>query len=203
MTETNLLLNIGLPVCAYLSGSIASAIIVCKLMGLSDPRAAGSGNPGATNVLRLHGRPAAILTLAGDVLKGFIPVWLARLLEAPDLITALCALTAFLGHLYPIFFGFRGGKGVATLIGTLFALHWLLGLGFVGTWLLIAWLSRYSSLAAIGATVLTPMYTWLLIARPIYVSCLGSMCAILIWSHRANIKNLLAGTEDKIGAKKT
>ena len=198
-----MLINIGLPILAYLSGSIASAIIVCRMMGLSDPRSDGSGNPGATNVLRLHGKPAAILTLAGDVLKGFIPVLLAKALEAPDLVTALCALLAFLGHLYPVFFGFKGGKGVATLMGVLFALHWLLGIAFVGTWLLVAALFRYSSLAALSATVLTPLYTWLILTTLDYVGCLSIMCALLIWRHRPNIRKLLAGTESKIGAKKT
>ena len=114
----------------------------------------------------------------------------------------MCAAGLF-GHLCPVFFGFRGGKGVATLIGVLLALNCLLGLGFIGTWLAIAALFRYSSLAALGATALTPLYTWLIMARPIYSICLGCICALLIWRHRTNIKHLLAGTEDKIGAKKT
>lgn len=198
-----MLLNISLPILSYLLGSIASAIIVCKVMGLADPRTDGSGNPGATNVLRLHGKTAAALTLTGDVAKGFIPVLLARLLNLPDMVIALCGLLAFMGHLYPVFFGFRGGKGVATLIGVLFGLHWLLGLAFATTWLLMALLFRYSSLAALTATALTPVYTWLILARPSYVFCLSLMCACLIWRHRSNIKNLIAGTEDKIGTNKT
>lgn len=198
-----MLIDISLPIIAYLFGSIASAILVCKLMGLSDPRASGSGNPGATNVLRLHGKTAAALTLAGDVLKGVIPVLLAKWLGAGDSVIALCALMAFYGHLYPVFFGFRGGKGVATLIGVLFALHWLFGIAFVGTWLIMAALFRYSSLAALTATALTPLYCWLILRIPPYIICLSLMSATLIWRHRSNIKNLLAGTEDKIGTDKS
>lgn len=196
-------IHITLIICGYLLGSIASAIVVCKLMGLGDPRREGSGNPGATNVLRLYGKPAALMTLTGDLLKGVIPVFTARLLEAPDLIIALTGLAAFLGHLYPLFFGFKGGKGVATLIGVLFATSWLLGVAFAATWLLMALLFRYSSLSGMIAAVLTPLYSWLLMAKLPYLLSLSLMSAILIWRHRSNIKNLIAGTEDKIGTNKT
>ena len=196
-----MILSIGLPVIAYLLGSISSAVLVCKAMGLSDPRTDGSGNPGATNVLRLHGKQAAAITLAGDVLKGFLPVLLARLLKAPDLIIALTGLFAFFGHLYPVFFNFQGGKGVATLIGVVFGLHWLIGVGFVSTWLFVALVFRYSSLAGLTATWLTPCYAWVLLHSPAYVICLSIMAAVLTWRHKANIKKLLAGTESRIGKK--
>jgi len=192
-------LNISIIILAYLLGSIASAILVCKTMGLGDPRNSGSGNPGATNVLRLYGKPAAILTLAGDVLKGVIPVLLARALGTPDIIIALTGLAAFMGHLFPIFFGFHGGKGVATLIGVLIATHWMLGLTYIGTWLIAALLFRYSSLAALIAAVLTPLYTSQILSDNNYIYTTSTMCLILIWRHRSNIKNLIEGKEDKIG----
>ena len=186
---------------AYLMGSIASAILVCKLFGLADPRSEGSGNPGATNVMRLHGKKAAILTLAGDVLKGVIPVLLAKAIDSSELIVALCGLAAFLGHLYPIFFKFKGGKGVATLVGILFATHWLLGLAYVVSWFLAALLFRYSSLAALLAALLTPLYSWFILQNTAYLITQALMAAILIWRHRSNIRKLIAGTENKIGQK--
>jgi glycerol-3-phosphate acyltransferase PlsY len=187
---------------AYLMGSIASAILVCKLSGLDDPRSEGSGNPGATNVMRLHGKKAAILTLGGDVLKGVIPVLIAKLFNCPELVVALCGLAAFLGHLFPIFFGFKGGKGVATLIGILFATHWLLGLAYVLTWAIIALLFRYSSLAALIAATLTPVYSWLILQNVNVLICHGVIAALLIWRHQSNIRKLISGTEDKIGQKR-
>ncbi|MCY4362581.1 MAG: glycerol-3-phosphate 1-O-acyltransferase PlsY [Gammaproteobacteria bacterium] len=193
-----MLLHTGLVILAYLAGSLASAVIVCKIMGLEDPREQGSGNPGTTNVLRLHGRTAALLTLCGDVLKGALPVLLLRYVQAPDVFVAAAGLAAFSGHLYPLFFGFRGGKGVATLLGVLLAFHWLLGAAFIMTWLLVALLSRYSSLAAITAALLAPVYCWLMLPSPYLVAGTGLMSAILIWRHRSNIKNLLAGKENKI-----
>ena len=168
-------------------------------MGLGDPRSEGSGNPGASNVLRLYGKKTAILTLAGDVLKGIIPVLIAKMMQAPDLFVALTALAAFLGHLYPIFFGFRGGKGVATLIGILLGTYWLLGLAYIGTWLLVALICRYSSLSAITAAAMTPVYSWLLLPELIYTLCFSTITITLIWRHRTNIKNILAGSENKIG----
>ena len=193
-----MLLHTGLVILAYLAGSLASAVIVCKIMGLEDPREQGSGNPGTTNVLRLHGKTAALLTLCGDVLKGALPVLLLRYVQAPDVFVAAAGLAAFSGHLYPLFFGFRGGKGVATLLGVLLAFHWLLGAAFIMTWLLVALLSRYSSLAAITAALLAPVYCWLMLPSPYLVAGTGLMSAILIWRHRSNIKNLLAGKENKI-----
>lgn len=185
----------------YLSGSIACAVLVSKSMGLDDPRQIGSGNPGATNVLRLHGSKAAAFTLAGDIIKGIIPVLIARAAGVHDFIIAMTGMAAFLGHLYPVFFGFKGGKGVATFIGVLFASYWLLGLVFLGTWLLIAAIFRYSSLAAVIAAIVTPLYTWLLIPTPAYLIFFSAMSALLIWRHRSNIMNLWAGTEAKIGVK--
>ena len=187
---------------AYLMGSVASAILVCRIMGLTDPRSGGSGNPGATNVMRLHGKKAAVLTLAGDVMKGVVPVLLAVYLKQTDLIIALCGLAAFAGHVFPIFFGFKGGKGVATLIGVLFATHWLLGLGFVVTWLVVAGLFRYSSLAALVAACLSPIYAWLILEALSYLVCHSIMVVMLVWRHQSNIKNLLNGNEGKIGAGK-
>ena len=188
----------GLVILAYLAGSLASAVIVCKALALGDPREQGSGNPGATNVLRLYGKTAALLTLCGDILKGLVPVLLLRFVQAPDVFIAAAGLAAFSGHLYPLFFGFRGGKGVATLTGVLLAFHWLLGTAFIITWLLVALLSRYSSLAAITAGLLAPAYCWLIIATPFHLAGVSLMSVMLIWRHRSNIKNLLAGAEIKI-----
>ncbi len=186
-------------VAAYLVGSIASAVLVCKLLGKEDPRTEGSGNPGATNVLRLHGKQAAMLTLFGDGLKGFLPVLAAGLLGAPAQLIALVGLAAFIGHLYPIFFGFRGGKGVATFVGVLFGMYWLLGLCFVTVWLLMAVVFRYSSLAALTAAVLAPLYTLWLLPGPAFAAANALMAMLLLWRHNSNIKDLLAGTENKIG----
>jgi glycerol-3-phosphate acyltransferase PlsY len=185
----------------YLSGSIASAVLVSKAMGLDDPRLAGSGNPGATNVLRLHGKKAAALTLAGDVVKGILPVLIARALGLHDFIVAMTGMAAFLGHLYPVFFNFKGGKGVATFIGVLSACYWLMGLAFIGTWLIMAAMFRYASLSAIIAALLTPLYSWLLLPSRAYLIGFSIMSALLIWRHRSNIMSLWAGTEGKIGAK--
>lgn len=195
------MLDISAIVVAYLLGSVASAIIVCKLMGLEDPRQQGSGNPGATNVLRLHGKKAAIITLMGDVLKGLIAVLLARIIVTEDIYLALSGLAVFLGHLYPLFFRFQGGKGVATYLGVLAALHWQLGLAFAVTWLCTAVLFRYSSLAALIAAFLTPLYSYLLLPRPLFVLSILLMTILLFWRHRSNIKNLIDGKEGKIGAK--
>jgi glycerol-3-phosphate acyltransferase PlsY len=167
---------------AYLLGSVSSAIIVCRLLGLPDPRGEGSGNPGATNVLRIGGKKAAAVTLIGDMLKGLLPV-----------------LAAFLGHLYPVFFGFRGGKGVATALGVLLGLHWPVGLLTIATWLLIARVFRISSLAALLSLLVTPVYVWWLIPEPALIIALLVMLILLFWRHRSNIRNLLAGRESRIG----
>ncbi len=200
---TNIAIATGLVVFAYLLGSIASAILICRLFGLSDPRSEGSGNPGATNVLRLHGKKTAILTLAGDVLKGVVPVLLAKVIGSSDLIVALCGLAAFFGHLFPLFFKFKGGKGVATLIGVLFATHWLLGLAYISSWTITALIFRYSSLSALIAAALTPLYSWFILQNMSFLICHSIMVIILIWRHRSNINNLIAGTEGKFGKKKS
>ena len=197
-----MLLDYGFIALAYLCGSLSSAIIVCRAMGLGDPRREGSGNPGATNVLRLYGKTPAALTLAGDVLKGFVPVFLAVLMPVSDGILALTAFAAFVGHLYPVYFGFRGGKGVATLIGVLFGMNWLLGAAFVATWLIVALLFRISSLAALTSSALVPVYTLYLMPSIYLVATTTMMAALLFWRHRRNIRNLIAGTEDRIGSGK-
>jgi len=180
---------------AYLFGSISTAIIVCNLMGLPDPRSQGSGNPGATNVLRVGGRKPAAITLAGDLLKGLIPVLLARSLDAHDLTLALTGLAAFLGHLYPVFFSFRGGKGVATMFGVLFGLHWAVGLATVGSWLFVAKVLKISSLSALVASLLAPLYIWLIIPSREFIIVTALMTALLYWRHRSNIRRLLSGEE--------
>lgn len=195
-----MILDICLVVGGYLAGSLASAVIVARVLRLEDPRSAGSRNPGATNMLRLHGRRAAALTLAGDLLKGLLPVVIARILDADPWVTALTGSAAFVGHLYPVFFGFQGGRGVATLIGVLLGSLWPLGLAYVGTWLVTAVAFRYSSLAAITAAALTPLYTWLLGAPTAYVVCYTVLAALLLWRHEPNIRNLISGKETRIGA---
>ncbi|MBN4079393.1 glycerol-3-phosphate 1-O-acyltransferase PlsY, partial [Beggiatoa alba] len=172
---------------AYLAGSLSAAIITCRLMGLDDPRTQGSGNPGATNVLRVGGKKAAIFTLLGDAIKGVIPVVAAQLMAAPPLMLALVALAAFLGHLYPVFFGFRGGKGVATAFGVLVALAWPVGLALLATWLVMAKLFNISSLAALIAATLSPLFMWLLAPHMEFVVIAGMISLMLVWRHRSNI----------------
>lgn len=193
--------DIALVVLAYLAGSVASAVVVCRLLGLSDPRAAGSRNPGATNVLRLHGRRAAALVLVGDVGKGSVPVLLAATFGSGPWVTALAGVAAFAGHLYPVFFGFHGGRGVATLVGVVLAAHWPSGIACIATWLVMAAAFRYSSLASMTAAVLTPLYTWLLGGAPALAVCFAMMAAVLLYRHRPNIRNLLAGRESRIGTR--
>ena len=189
----------SLPVLAYLLGSISSAVVIARVMGLPDPRETGSKNPGATNILRYGGKTAAVLTLAGDILKGVIPVLIARALTADAVIITLCGFAAFLGHLFPVFFGFRGGKGVATALGVWFALNPWVGLALLVTWVLMALLFRYSSLAALATSALAPLYVaWLSPGTPTLATMIV-MSAILIFRHRTNIRNLIAGTENKIG----
>lgn len=186
---------------AYLFGSISSAIIVCKLMGLPDPRNEGSRNPGATNVLRIGGKKAAIITLLGDVIKGVIPVLAAKWYGLDTLTLSCVAFAAFFGHLYPIFFRFEGGKGVATALGCLIALSWPASCAFMATWLVMALAFRYSSLSSLTASILAPVYVWYFTNLDYTISmCL--MSVLLIYRHRNNIRNLLTGKESKIGAKK-
>jgi glycerol-3-phosphate acyltransferase PlsY len=189
----------SLPLLAYLLGSVSSAVVIARVMGLRDPRDVGSGNPGATNILRYGGKAAAILTLAGDILKGVIAVLIARALTADDVIIALTGFAAFLGHLFPVFFGFRGGKGVATALGVWLALSPPVGLALLVTWVLMAALFRYSSLSALTASVAAPLYVaWLKPGMP-YLVTMVVMSAILIVRHASNIRKLFAGTETKIG----
>lgn len=181
---------------AYLLGSISSAIILCRLMGLPDPRSGGSRNPGATNVMRLGGKKAAALTLMGDMLKGVIAVLVVRYLTQDTLITGLAGLSVFLGHLYPVFFGFRGGKGVATMLGALLGFHWAVGAATAVTWLGMARLFRISSLSALVATLLAPLYVYLIIGADLNLIIITAvMTLILFWRHRSNIQRLLSGEE--------
>ncbi|MCX7108271.1 MAG: glycerol-3-phosphate 1-O-acyltransferase PlsY [Methylococcales bacterium] len=180
---------------AYLIGSISSAIIICRLMGLPDPRGQGSGNPGATNVMRIGGKKAAAITLLGDLLKGFIPVYSAGLLGGADELLAITGLAAFMGHLYPVFFKFEGGKGVATSIGVLLGFSWLLGFAFIGTWLLIYKVGKISSLSALCASVLSPVYAWFIIGDINMVGASVVMMIFLLWRHKSNIQRLIKGDE--------
>jgi len=186
---------------AYLTGSLSSAIILCKLAGLPDPREQGSGNPGATNVLRFGGKKLATAVLLGDVLKGVIPVVLAVMLDVSITVIALVGLCAFLGHLYPIFFGFRGGKGVATALGVMFGFNWTIAILVIAIWILISLVFRLSSLAALCAAAAAPLISWLLHADNNITLSITVMSALLIARHHSNIRKLLAGTEPKIGKK--
>lgn len=195
-------LQVLLPVVAYLAGSVSTAIIVCKLLQLPDPRTEGSGNPGATNVLRVGGKKAAAITLIGDALKGFIPVFIASKLDATPLIVGLTALGAVLGHLFPIFFKFKGGKGVATSFGSLFGMAWLVGLLAITTWLALSLTFRISSLAALGSLLIMPLFIWITTKSGTLVIC-GSVIALLVYiRHKSNILRIFKGTEPKIGEKK-
>lgn len=189
------------PVAAYLVGSIPMAIVVARLFRLPDPRTMGSRNPGTTNVLRYGGKAAAAVTLAGDVLKGAIVVAVVQALTPDPRVLALSGLGVFLGHLYPVFFGFRGGKGVATALGVWLVLVPWAGLSLLLTWIVIALAFRYSSLAAVIAACLAPVYMLWLAPNVVYVVLSIAMCLLLLWRHRGNIRNLLAGTESRIGAR--
>jgi glycerol-3-phosphate acyltransferase PlsY len=190
---------------AYLIGSLSFAVIVSRLMGLSDPRTYGSGNPGATNVLRSGNKAAAVLTLLLDALKGFLPVWWVQQFGTAqglgDGSLALVALAAFAGHLWPVFFRFVGGKGVATAAGVLLGLNPWLGVATLATWLIIAAFSRYSSLAALVSAVFAPFYQILIWGGGPVAAAVTLMGALLVYRHRANIRKLLQGTEGKIGQK--
>jgi glycerol-3-phosphate acyltransferase PlsY len=203
--------SVAAVVAAYLVGSLAFAVIVSKVMGLSDPRTFGSKNPGATNVLRSGSKAAAVVTLLLDGLKGFVPVMLVKVYGRPygleEGTMALVGLAAFLGHLYPVFFRFQGGKGVATFIGVVFGVHWVLGLATGLTWIIIAFFFRYSSLASLVAAAFAPVYylfgdrlKWYA-ERPVAMA-LFAMALLLAWRHRANIDRLMKGKESRLGAKK-
>jgi glycerol-3-phosphate acyltransferase PlsY len=192
-------LDIILIITAYLLGSISSAIITCRMMGLPDPRTIGSKNPGATNVLRTGSKKAAALTLFGDFLKGLLPVLIGLALGAEPPVLALIGMAAFLGHLYPVFFGFQGGKGVATALGVILGLSWPVAVAALLTWLLMAKVFKISSLSALTAAILTPLYCWLLAPQIEYIILFSVLSLLLIWRHRSNIRNLMSGAEGKIG----
>jgi glycerol-3-phosphate acyltransferase PlsY len=196
---------------AYLLGSLAFAVLVSRAMGLSDPRTFGSRNPGATNVLRSGSKAAAIVTLLFDALKGFVPVLLVKLYGRDygmgETTMAMVGLAAFLGHLYPVFFRFQGGKGVATFLGVVFGVHWLLGVATGLTWIIIAFFFRYSSLASLVAAIFAPTFYLLVSGGAWYAEgpvamALFVMALLLAWRHRANIQRLLQGKESRLGAKK-
>jgi glycerol-3-phosphate acyltransferase PlsY len=186
---------------AYLLGSVSSAIIVCRLAGLPDPRQEGSKNPGATNVLRLGGKKLAFITLFGDALKGFIPVFLVMLINNNPWIVGSVMVAVFLGHLYPIFFGFEGGKGVATFFGILFALSGWVGLMAVATWGIVAYFFRMSSLAALATAFMAPIYVWAVLNTQ-YAIPVEILAALIFYRHRGNISRIRQGIEPKIGQKK-
>jgi glycerol-3-phosphate acyltransferase PlsY len=187
-------------VLAYLLGSVSFAIVVSKAMRLPDPRSYGSGNPGATNVLRTGRKAAAALTLAGDAGKGALAVFLAALFVPGT--AAYAALAAFLGHLFPLFHRFHGGKGVATAAGVLLALDWRVGLGTVATWIIMLAFFRYSSLAALVSAVFAPFFTALVLGFGVEAACVLVIAALLVWRHKENIVRLFAGTESRVGQKK-
>jgi glycerol-3-phosphate acyltransferase PlsY len=203
--------SIGATLLAYLLGSLSFAVIVSKLMGLSDPRSYGSKNPGATNVLRSGSKPAAIATLLLDGLKGWLPVVLVKWFGADyglgDGTVAAVGFAAFLGHLYPVFFQFKGGKGVATAAGVLLGVSWILGLATLATWVIVAFFSRYSSLASLVSAVFAPLY-YLFGDREVWyvdkaiLLVMFAISALLVYRHRENISKLLKGTESKLGSGK-
>lgn len=195
-------LPFALPILAYLIGSVSFAVLVSKLFGLHDPRRFGSGNPGATNVLRTGNKTAAVLTLLGDCLKGTVAVCLAKWLGADDVVLACVVLAAFCGHVFSIFLRGKGGKGVATALGVLLGLKWPLAACALAVWLLVAIVTRYSSLAALLAALAALLAAfWLLPSLPLQLA-VCAMAALLIYRHRANIARLAAGTEDRIGSSK-
>ena len=186
---------------AYLIGSISTAIITCRIMGLEDPRTTGSHNPGATNVLRHGGKKAGIITLTGDMLKGLIPVLIVSQFQADALSIAIVGLSAFLGHLFPVYYGFKGGKGVATYYGVIFGMNWLVGIIAVSIWLTVAVLLKISSLSALISISATPFVLWYFSHSVPLTSIVAVMSVLVIWRHQSNIRFLLQGTEGKIGTK--
>ncbi|HUH59658.1 MAG TPA: glycerol-3-phosphate 1-O-acyltransferase PlsY [Candidimonas sp.] len=205
------LISLALIVFSYVVGSVSFAVIVSRLMRLQDPRTFGSRNPGATNVLRTGNKTAAALTLFGDAAKGWaavaIATYAATALHLPMVVVALCAIAVFLGHLYPVFLQFKGGKGVATALGVLLALNPWLALATVGTWLIVAYVTRYSSMAAIMAAIFAPLYyllggnvAWELHAT--IALAVATISVLLVFRHRLNISRLMTGKESRIGSKK-
>ena len=195
-----MLTAILLVVAAYLLGSVSSAILVCRALGLPDPRTQGSNNPGATNVLRIGGKKAAAITLVGDSLKGLLPMVAGHLLGMAPAVLAVTGLAAVLGHLYPVFFGFRGGKGVATALGVQIGLWWPIGLTVAGIWLFVAKVLRISSLSALVSMALAPLVVWLFWPDEALIGMQLVISGLLFWRHRGNIRNLISGTEGKIQA---
>ncbi len=194
----DMIFGIVLILLGYLCGSLSSAVIVCRIMKLPDPRKQGSGNPGATNVLRLGGKKAAALTLAGDVLKGAIPVLLAHLLSDSPAVLASTAVAAVVGHTYPVFFQFKGGKGVATTFGAVAALVYPVALFMGAVWVLIAMATRYASLASMAAAVAAPLFALVFIQQPATVVALVIIAALLVYRHHENIQRLRQGIESEI-----
>lgn len=202
----NFLNAFGAILAAYLIGSISFAVLVSRAFGLSDPRTYGSKNPGATNVLRSGNKAAAVLTLLGDGFKGWLAVWLAlyfqQQFDLSDSVIALVGLAVFMGHLWPVFFKFVGGKGVATALGVLLGVNVWLGLATLATWLIVAYAFRYSSLAALIASLFAPLYYGLLFGADLTLLAVAIMSGLLIYRHSANIGNLMRGKESRIGSKK-
>ena len=192
------MIDITLIIAAYLLGSVSSAIIVCRLMGLPDPRTEGSNNPGATNVMRIGGKKPAAITLLGDCLKGFIPVLIANLMDMGNTTLAAVAMAAFLGHLYPLFFRFQGGKGVATALGVQFGLSWLIGGSVAAIWLFMAYIVKVSSLSALVSMALAPFIIWWFSGSLELTVMSIVMTALLFWRHRSNIRRLMEGSEGGI-----
>ncbi|MFZ6873661.1 glycerol-3-phosphate 1-O-acyltransferase PlsY [Undibacterium sp. Di27W] len=193
-------------IAAYLLGSLSFAVVVSKLFGLADPRTYGSKNPGATNVLRSGNKAAAVLTLLGDAFKGWLAVWLAmrfqHQFQLDDSSIAIVALAVFIGHLWPVFFKFVGGKGVATAAGVLIGIDIWLGVATLVSWMMVAFAFRYSSLAALVAAIFAPFYYGLLFGPDVKMLAISIMCALLIYRHSQNIANLIAGKESRLGSKK-
>jgi len=187
----------------YLLGSVSSAIIVCRLLGLPDPRTQGSNNPGATNVLRIGGKKAAAMTLLGDSLKGLIPLVLAHALGLGPAGLAATGLAAFLGHIYPVFFGFQGGKGVATALGIQFGLYWPVGLSVAAIWLFVAKVLKISSLSALVSMALAPFILWYFWDEPWLIAMQVLISLIIFWRHKSNIQNMISGAEGPISTRKT
>ena len=181
---------------AYLLGSISTAIVTCKLMGLPDPRTEGSENPGATNVHKIGGKKAAVITLFGDLLKGLIPVLIGRFFGADELTLSLIALAAFIGHLYPVFFGFKGGKGVATAFGVILGISLPVAVAILIVWLSVYYLFKISSLGALSTALVTPLFFYYIDGSVIYTVMSGLLSAMLILRHKSNIEKLINGTED-------
>lgn len=186
---------------AYLFGSISSAVLICRIFALPDPRVAGSKNPGATNVLRLGGRIPAVLVLVFDILKGTIPVWSAYFLALDPISLGFIAVAACVGHIYPVFFSFKGGKAVATAFGSLLPIGLSLAGLLVATWIAVVAVTRYSSLAALITVSLAPLYTWWI--KPLYTLPVTFLTILIVFRHRANIVRLVQGKEPKVGEKKT